>query len=180
MIEDHTHCYICGKLLAQWPGYDWHIVKVDGRTVKYCDGECQEIYEHPLWERGGGKMKTLFYLIIMLLLLAPVISKAETYVSSPDITITNTMTDEGSGMGDVKYSLDNETWTDTEPYATGKEMILVGGDGEHCIFAMFSDQAGNWTEPLKACAILDSTVPAGEIKIMGLKITVSFIPVEKD
>lgn len=78
----------------------------------------------------------------------------------------------------MKYSLDNETWTDPEPYATEKELTLVGGNGEHCIWAMFSDQVGNWTVPLKSCAILDTTIPGGNIKILGLEITVKFVPIK--
>jgi hypothetical protein len=44
-MENHVHCCICVKLLIKWPGYKWHKVKVNGRTVYYCDGECQEIFE---------------------------------------------------------------------------------------------------------------------------------------
>lgn len=53
-------------------------------------------------------MKRLIYLVMACVLLSPVLASAETYVSSPDIVVTNTMTDEGSGMGRMKYSLDNE------------------------------------------------------------------------
>lgn len=126
--------------------------------------------------------KTIGFLLIWVLcfLFIPISARAETYIPSPDIVVTNTMTDEGSGMGEMKYSLDNSTWTDPEPYATEKELTLTGEDGAHCIWAMFSDRVGNWTEPLKVCAVLDSTIPGGEIKIMGLEIIINFNSVEKE
>lgn len=125
-------------------------------------------------------MKRLAYLIIVFVLLSPVVAKAETYVSSPDIVVTNTMTDEGSGMGEMKYSLDNSIWTEPEPYAPEKELTIVGEDGQHCIWAMFSDRVGLWTEPLKACAILDTTIPGGGIKIKGFEIIINFVSIEKE
>lgn len=44
-MEAHYHCEICRELLAGWPGKRWHKVKVDGRTICYCDGACQEVFE---------------------------------------------------------------------------------------------------------------------------------------
>lgn len=57
-VEQHVHCIVCGQILVKWPdciicghvkvkGSDhvWHKVKVGGRTVCFCDGECQEIFE---------------------------------------------------------------------------------------------------------------------------------------
>jgi hypothetical protein len=123
-------------------------------------------------------MKKLACLIMAFIMLSPVIANAETYTPSPDIVVTNAMTDESSGMGEMKFSLDNPIWTEPEPNATEKKQTLVGGDGQHCIWAMFSDRAGNWTESLRACAILDSTAPGGDIQIQGPEIIINFVSVE--
>lgn len=44
-VADHFHCIVCGRILLNWPNCSWYLVKMEGRTVCYCDGECKEIFE---------------------------------------------------------------------------------------------------------------------------------------
>jgi hypothetical protein len=121
-------------------------------------------------------MRDIIGLIILLSLLFISSSFAEEriFINSQDITVINSMSDSGSGMGNMSYSVDNQlTWTEPEPYTTQKNLILPNFDeGEHCIWAKFSDKLGNWGQPIKACAWVDLSAPDGFYEIDGIKITI--------
>ena len=105
-------------------------------------------------------------------------------ITSPDIVVNNNITDAISGMGvgaQMQHSVDNQqTWTDVEPFAVTKALTLPDfTEGEHCVYARFSDAAGNWTQPdangenKKGCAWVDTTPPGGPITIEGLTVNVN-------
>ena len=114
----------------------------------------------------------------MFLLISTTTHAAEEiFINDPNITVTNNMTDSVAGMGEMQYSVDNQqNWTAPEPHAAFKNLVLPNIDeGEHCISGKFSDAIGNWTAPIQASAIVDTTPPSGPIEIQGVKINIDIL-----
>ena len=127
-------------------------------------------------------MKTkliIMAIIVFLLLLALIrLSHAEecTIITSSPIIVTNFISDSGSGMGEMMFSVDNGlTWSDAQIYSSKALLTLPDlSDGKRYIIGAFSDMAGNWTplDVYKACGIVDTTPPEGDgITIEGLTVT---------
>jgi hypothetical protein len=121
-------------------------------------------------------IKRLFLATVLLFLFfGPGYAADQVFINSQNVTVTNNMEDIGSGLGEMQYSVDNEqTWTAPEPYAVSKNLTLPNLDeGEHCVSAKFSDKIGNWTLPIQACAVVDTTPPTGKPEIQGVKINIA-------
>lgn len=122
------------------------------------------------------KKKLGVVLLCMLTLGFSLVASADerVFINSQEVMVISSVTDEGSGMHQMQFSLDDQiTWTPVEAYAEQKNLTLPDlAEGEHCIFAKFSDQAGNWTLPIQACAWVDTTPPTGTISIKGVVINI--------
>jgi fibronectin type 3 domain-containing protein len=111
---------------------------------------------------------------------------AETTISTT-VTLILSATDEGSGMGEgaqMKFSNDNQTWSDPEPYSTTKEnwdLTAYGGsadEGTKTVYALFSDAAGNWmtkavSDTIEYISETDTAPPSSTITVPEDGATVS-------
>lgn len=115
-------------------------------------------------------MKKIIALIIIVILFHTTIGFAEKYTNSIQVTILLNFTDSGSGMGDgalMKFSNDGIVWSEPEQYQTRKEnWDLSEFDGNHTIYILVCDAAGNWIkEAVMANIYLDRTSPEGTVGI---------------
>ena len=75
-----------------------------------------------------------------------VIKNGDEYTNDTLVSLTLAATDSGSGMAVMRFSNDNISYTDPEPYeTTKKEWRLSDGNGSKTVYAQFADAAGNWT-----------------------------------
>lgn len=91
------------------------------------------------------------------------INNNASYASLASVALNLSAADETSGMGNgaqMRFSNDNITWTKSEIYVKAKTWTLSSGDGNKIVYAKFKDAAGNWSEPVSASIILDTTAPA--------------------
>ena len=73
-------------------------------------------------------------------------------------TLTLSATDP-SGMGQMRFSNDNTTWSDPVAYANTAVWTLSAGNGTKTVYAKFSDSRGNWmTAPVSDTITLNVTV----------------------
>ncbi|HEX9742389.1 MAG TPA: LamG-like jellyroll fold domain-containing protein [Nitrospiraceae bacterium] len=76
------------------------------------------------------------------------------------VTLTLSATDP-SGMGQMQFSNDGQSYSAPEPYGTSKaDWQLTAGDGPKTVSARFSDAVGNWSNPVSDSIVLDTTVPS--------------------
>jgi parallel beta-helix repeat protein len=64
------------------------------------------------------------------------------YTNSSVVTLTLSATDATSGVAQMRFSNDNVTWSDWEPYATSKSWTLLTGDGLKGVTVQYKDNAG--------------------------------------
>ncbi|OGW15433.1 MAG: hypothetical protein A3G93_13350 [Nitrospinae bacterium RIFCSPLOWO2_12_FULL_45_22] len=93
------------------------------------------------------------------------------------VDLTLSAADEGIGMGEgarMRFSNDNKTWSDLEPYSTTKadwDLRAYGGspdEGTKTVYALFSDAAGNWitravSDTIEYISGIDTTPPSSTI-----------------
>jgi len=76
----------------------------------------------------------------------------------------------------MQFSNDGTTFSDEEPFSTGKAWTLQGGDGEKTVYVKFKDKFGNWSKSFvqdvtKAVIILDRVPPTTSITPQAGNIT---------
>ncbi|MCX7037904.1 MAG: hypothetical protein NT005_02035 [Spirochaetes bacterium] len=87
------------------------------------------------------------------------VAAGATYTASTSVSIGFTVTDDSSGMADMRFSNDGASWSAWEPYAAGpKAWTLASGDGTKSVYAEFSDQVAN-VQAASDSIELDSTGP---------------------
>jgi hypothetical protein len=79
------------------------------------------------------------------------ISSGASSTDSPNVTLSISAADSGSGLSQMKFSNDNVNWSSPVTYSTSAAWTLTSGEGLKTVYACFSDAAGNWT----AAAISD-------------------------
>jgi parallel beta-helix repeat protein len=87
-----------------------------------------------------------------------------TYTTTTTVTLTLSATDETSGIAEMRFSNDNITYTEWQPYATSASWTLQDGDGTKTVYVQFRDQAG-LISTYSDTIILDTNPPSGSILI---------------
>ncbi len=75
--------------------------------------------------------------------------------NNPTITLTLSAIDALTGIAQMRFSNDNSTWSNWEPYASSKTWTLQNGEGQKTVFVQFMNNAGlastfNYTLTLQA------------------------------
>ena len=66
----------------------------------------------------------------------------EPFTSTPEIILQLSATDLTSGISQMRFSNDNSSWSDWQPFAASKTWILSGNIGEENVSVQFMDNAG--------------------------------------
>lgn len=80
------------------------------------------------------------------------------YTTTPVVTMTLSATDETSGIAEMRFSNDNTTWSEWDPYATSKSWILPPEDGVKGVAVQYKDNAG-LISSYSDLIILDTRIP---------------------
>ena len=65
--------------------------------------------------------------------------------SQTAVTLTLSATDDASGVAQMRFSNDGESYSAPVAFATTSPWTLTGGDGDKTVYAQFQDAAGNWS-----------------------------------
>lgn len=86
------------------------------------------------------------------------------HTSSQTVSLSLSINDTSSGVGDMRLSNDNSNWSDWEPYSASKTWLLLPGDGLKTVYAQVGDTAGNVIS-FQYDITLDANPPSGSISI---------------
>ncbi len=81
-----------------------------------------------------------------------------------------------SGVAEMRFSNDNATWSDPEPYVTTKTWTISQGDGTKTVYVKFMDITGNWSDPFTSNIVLDTTPPTVTITSPAPAVTIYNTP----
>jgi alpha-tubulin suppressor-like RCC1 family protein len=93
------------------------------------------------------------------------INGSATSTTSNIVTLSLSATDAGGNLYQMRFSLDNVTWSAFELYATSKNYTLPAGDGTKNLYVQFCDKAGNISSVYHGDIILDTLIPAGSVTL---------------
>ena len=87
------------------------------------------------------------------------INNGDEYAQELTATLTLDAQDQLSGLHQMKFSNDNNNWSESEQYSDAKDWILSEGEGEKTVYVQYSDNIGNWSQSYSDTIILVSTPP---------------------
>ncbi|MCK9417800.1 MAG: hypothetical protein M0R70_00295 [Nitrospirae bacterium] len=88
-----------------------------------------------------------------------VINNGAAFTNTTNVTLTLSATDSDGSVTEMQFSNDGSTWSTPEPYATSKNWTLTTGDGIKTVFAIFKDNADNWSNAIPSNTIIFDTTP---------------------
>ncbi len=81
------------------------------------------------------------------------------------VTVTLSAADTGGNLYQMRFSLDNVSWSTWEAYATSKSYTLSAGDGTKNLYVQYRDTAGNISTAYRGTIILDTLAPTGSVSL---------------
>ena len=82
------------------------------------------------------------------------INAGATTTTSRSVLLTLDATDDESGVAQMRFSNDGDTWTDWEAYATERAYVLPPVNGDKTVWVTFADGDGNPSAPVTATITL--------------------------
>ena len=89
------------------------------------------------------------------------------YANAVAATLSLAASDAGSGLGEMRFSNDNATWTPWEAYGLSKAWTLPAGEGAKTVYAQFRDNVGRVSSSVNDTIVLDTVAPTGSVTING-------------
>ena len=93
------------------------------------------------------------------------INSGAQYANSANVTVTASVSDTGSGLGQMRFSNDGNAWSAWQAYAASKSWALASGSGSRTVYAQFRDGVGNTSSSLSDTITLDTVQPTGSVNI---------------
>ncbi|WP_455392779.1 Kelch repeat-containing protein [[Eubacterium] cellulosolvens] len=84
--------------------------------------------------------------------------------NSTTVTLDLNALDDVSGVSEFAFSLDGETWSDWEPFASERAFTLPPTNGEQTVYFKVKDKVGNEAKPVYSIIIMNITTPEKELK----------------
>ncbi len=141
-----TPDYVVNETFYSLNGGPIYNVTASGQPMITTEGSNNTLEYWSTWDVYGSGLTDLPHVIVTGIKLdktPPVVSittGATTETSTVNLAVS--ATDVSSGVSQMRFSNDNATWSDWEPYATLKTWTLQGGNGLKTISAQFIDNAG--------------------------------------
>jgi hypothetical protein len=79
--------------------------------------------------------------------------------NDPQVSVLLAAFDDLSGVAEMRFSSDGQTWSAWEPFAPRASWTLGGGDGPHTVWAQVKNGVGLLSAPAQASIVLDTTPP---------------------
>jgi glucose/arabinose dehydrogenase len=89
-----------------------------------------------------------------------VINGGASATNSRTVTLTLAASDPLSGVSQMRFSNNGNSYSTPEAYATGKTWTLSIGQGTKTVYAQFKDGAGNWSAAFTDTIVLDTAAPS--------------------
>lgn len=153
-----------GSTWSPWDGYgyyiDWTLLPGDGTKTVYAQ-----------YADLVGNISATYSDTIILDTTPPSgtisINGGAAYTNTTSVTLTLSATDAGSGVGQMRFSNDNASWSGWEAFAASKTWTLSGGDGTKTVYVQFRDNLSNTSGSISDTIVLDTVLPAGTVLING-------------
>jgi hypothetical protein len=154
-----------GLAWSEWEPYvtskNWTLAGPNGTKTVYVQ-----------YSDGLGNLSTSYNDTIILDTAGPtgsiVIEGDADYAVSNSVVLTLSASDEtGSGVVQMRFSIDGVSWGSWEPYATTKGWALTTGDGTKAVYVQYRDAAGNASTVYEDTIFLDTADPTGSVLIDG-------------
>lgn len=97
------------------------------------------------------------------------INNGATFTTNPIVTLTLSASDNSGVVASMRFSNDNTTWSDWEPFAVTKTWTLSAGNGAKTVSAQFRDSASNTSANANASILLD-TAPLPLISLVNTNV----------
>ena len=91
--------------------------------------------------------------------LSITINSGDLKTNSTDVELSIGAEDTTSGIADMSFSTDGDTWSDWEEFNDTKPYTLSSGDGTKTVYVRIVDRAGNIADPVSASIVLDTSIP---------------------
>ncbi len=88
------------------------------------------------------------------------INAGATYTTSTSAALALSATDGGSGIAQMRFSIDGTNWSSWEQYGATKSLTLAGPDGTKTVYVQFADTIGNQSGSFTDTIILDTASPS--------------------
>ncbi len=138
-------------------------VDVDGQPLITTEGANNKLEYWSIDNAGNEELPHKILTGIKLDKTAPAgsitINNDDTYATSTSVTLTLTATDATSGIAEMRFSLDNTTYTEWQTYTTSKSWTLQDGDGAKTVYYQIKDNAGLVSITYSDGIILDTNPP---------------------
>lgn len=91
------------------------------------------------------------------------INRGARLTSDPRIVLALKASDAspGAGLGEMRYSVDDQLWSAWGPYSENWNFSLAGADGLRTVHVQVRDRVGNPGVPFNASILLDTSAPSG-------------------
>ncbi len=153
-----------GSTWSAWAAYAssaaWTLPGADGAKTVYAQ-----------FRDAAGNVSSSVSDAIGLDVAAPsgtvVVAGGAAWTTTTSVTLTLSAADATSGVADMRFSNDGETWGSWAAYATSAAFTLTATDGARTVFAQFRDTAGNVSQTATDDVGLDRVAPTGSIAAAG-------------
>jgi hypothetical protein len=122
-------------------------VSASGQPTVTSEGSGNTLEYWSTWNVYGTGITELLHVTLTGIKLdktapAGTITTGATITQTTAITLVVTVTDSTAGTAQMRFSNDNASWSDWEPYDASKTWTLQSGDGQKTVTAQFMDNAG--------------------------------------
>ncbi len=139
---------------------------VDSKILNYYSSDGEKTVYFMVKDKVGNLAQPVFDSIIIDTtspkLYSFIINKGESETNSSEVTLKINARDELSGLYQMSFSTDCETWSAWEEFTKFKPYSLSEGDGKKTIYVKVKDHVGNIGEIKSATIFLNTTTPKQE------------------
>ncbi len=94
---------------------------------------------------------------------AVVLANGAAFVPTTSVNLSLRADDVTSGVTQMRFAHDGNSWSNWEPYATSRSWSLLSGDAAKTIYVCYQDAAGNLSAVVTARVTLDTTPPTSSV-----------------
>ncbi|MEI7645115.1 MAG: kelch repeat-containing protein [Chloroflexales bacterium] len=94
---------------------------------------------------------------------AVVLANGAAFVPTTSVNLSLRADDVTSGVTQMRFAHDGNSWSNWEPYATSHSWSLLSGDAAKTIYVCYQDAAGNLSAVVTARVTLDTTPPTSSV-----------------
>jgi hypothetical protein len=146
--------------LITWTPWEPYAVS---KTMTFSSGDGEKVVYFMVRDIVGNTAEPVYDSIIVDTTppqaLSISINSGATERNSTEVHLGLSARDDTSGLDQVSFSTDGNTWSSWEPFITEKSFTLPPNDGKKIVYFKVKDYAGNMAAPVSALIFLNTTIP---------------------